>query len=146
MVTTPSATSRRAGGATTEKSRNAAGLNQIVADFAQGCAIATVALEAAAQEPRLGGACADSLEDGIELVASCLAAAGQPDDLAHDRAVLAVAAFEGAFVLAKARRSVEPLRTVADQLRVLVDTPLDAPAVRPVDAPAVRPSRRSRSS
>lgn len=123
-------------------------------DFEQGCAIATVALEAAAQEPRLGDACAASLEDWIDLVRSCLEAAGQRPDVARDRAVLAVAAFEGAFVLAKARRSVEPLHTVAEQLRVLIDAPTDLHSVAPQDAPsgtapdasAVKQSRRSRSS
>lgn len=92
-------------------------------DFTQGCAIATVALEAAAQEPRLGDACDDALRTWITMIADCLVDDGLPGDEAQARATLAVAAFEGAFVLTKARRSLEPLQTVADQVRKLLDAP-----------------------
>lgn len=91
--------------------------------FRQGCAIATVALEAGAQEPRLGDACDDALRTWISMVADCLVEDGLDRKEAEDRATLAVAAFEGAFVLTKARRSIEPMRIVAEQVRRLLDAP-----------------------
>lgn len=92
-------------------------------EFTQGCAIATVALEAAAQEPRLGDVCDDALRTWISMVAACLVDDGLSAAEAEARATLAVAAFEGAFVLTKARRSLDPLRIVARQVEKLLDAP-----------------------
>jgi len=99
------------------------GAAMVRTDFTQGCAIATVALEAAAQEPRLGDACDDALRTWIAMIADCLVDDGLDRTEAEARATLAVAAFEGAFVLTKARRSLEPMITVAEQVRRLLDAP-----------------------
>jgi TetR/AcrR family transcriptional regulator, lmrAB and yxaGH operons repressor len=89
-------------------------------EFRSGCVVATVALEAGAQEPLLGDACDRGLRDWIEILAEGLERDGfDPVDARH-RAELVVATLEGAIVLAKARRDATPVRSLASTLRELV--------------------------
>jgi AcrR family transcriptional regulator len=78
-------------------------------DYADACPIATVALEVSSSSEPLRRACADVFEGWIELAVERFTAAGAAEDLARELAIGMIAALEGAFVLARALRSTEPL-------------------------------------
>ena len=83
-------------------------------DFRDGCPIATTALEAAALDaPAVEQACDDAIAAWESLLAARLAAAGHRPERARGLATFIVAALEGALLLAKVRRSAEPLRSTA---------------------------------
>jgi TetR/AcrR family transcriptional repressor of lmrAB and yxaGH operons len=92
-------------------------------DFAEGCPIATVILEAAIASPALGKACADAVEALLGRVTGWLERDGFPPETARERAQLVYAALEGTLMFAKARRSVEPLTTLRRQLPGLIGEP-----------------------
>lgn len=100
------------------------GAHLVATDFREGCPVATVALDAAAQSEPIRVACADVYDSWQELVAGHLRAAGVPD--ADGLATVLVAAVEGAILLARTRRDVTPLQTVGTRLRALL-----APERRP---------------
>ena len=91
-------------------------------DFRAGCVVATLALEAGAQEPRIGDACDRGLRDWTTLVADGLRAEGMEAEDAMRRAELVIMALEGGIAMAKARRDATPLRDLAATLRALVLT------------------------
>ncbi len=106
-------------------------------DFAQGCPIATVALESSTLTDPLRGACADAYAEWQALFAERLAAI-EPDRRRADAlATLVLAAIEGALVLSKCRRDATPLRLVGKQL----DAVLAARVAEPVRRRA-NPRRR----
>lgn len=78
-------------------------------DYADACPIATVALEASSSSEPLREACADVFAGWIALVAERLADAGIATATARELAIGLIAALEGAFVLARALRTTEPL-------------------------------------
>jgi TetR/AcrR family transcriptional repressor of lmrAB and yxaGH operons len=90
-------------------------------DFQLGCPVATTALEASAGSPQLAGACARVFERWTELLAERLRQErpriASPERVA--RTVLAL--IEGALILARARRSTEPLRDAEHAIGVLLD-------------------------
>ena len=92
----------------------AAGLE--ASNFERGCPIATVVLDAAAGSEPIRIACEAGFESWLEPLAERLRRDGFEDAEAARRAVLILAAIEGGLVLARARRDVEPLRLVADEL------------------------------
>jgi AcrR family transcriptional regulator len=73
------------------------------------CPIATVALEVASTSEPLRIATADVFTSWIDGLAPRFAAAGVPEDRARELAIAMIAGLEGAFVLARAWRSKEPL-------------------------------------
>ena len=90
-------------------------------DFVDGCPVAAAAVssdETAAARDRAGRA----FTRWQDQVAAALIARGLAPDAAADRAGLAVAATEGALIVARAQRSTEPLDRVARQLRALLDS------------------------
>ncbi len=91
-------------------------------DFRAGCVVATLALEAGAQEPQIGDACDRGLRAWTEMVADGLRREGLDADEADRRAELVVMVLEGGIAMAKARRDATPLRSVAGTLRDLVLT------------------------
>jgi TetR/AcrR family transcriptional repressor of lmrAB and yxaGH operons len=91
--------------------------------FRSGCVVATVALEAGAQEPPLGDACDRGLRDWIDILTDGLRRDGFDPDDARRRAELVIATLEGAIVLAKARRDAAPVRSLAATLHDLVLVP-----------------------
>jgi TetR/AcrR family transcriptional regulator, lmrAB and yxaGH operons repressor len=93
-------------------------------DFREGCPVATVALDAAAQSEPIRVACAGVYDSWEGLVAQHLRAAGVDDS--DGLATMLVAAVEGAILLARTRRDVTPLQTVGTHLRALL-----APKRRP---------------
>jgi TetR/AcrR family transcriptional repressor of lmrAB and yxaGH operons len=92
-------------------------------DFRLGCPVSVVTLEMGAQSERLRAACAGAFDSWITPMAAYLAANGRPDPTARALATAAVSAVEGAMIVSRAQRSVEPLHHVADALVTLLDGP-----------------------
>jgi TetR/AcrR family transcriptional repressor of lmrAB and yxaGH operons len=86
------------------------------AEFEKGCPVVMVALEAAATSDPLHRACSEIYRTWADAIADSLVADGLPRARAETLADLVLAAMEGALVLCRAHRSVEPLRRVAAEL------------------------------
>jgi TetR/AcrR family transcriptional repressor of lmrAB and yxaGH operons len=97
----------------------AAGLE--VSNFERGCPLATTALETAASSDALAVACDAGFDSWQAPMRHALRAHGFAPKAARDRALLVISALEGALVLARARRDATPIRTVARQLRPLLE-------------------------
>lgn len=85
-------------------------------DYADGCPIATVALETATDVPSVAEACRAVLRDWVAVLTDHLGAEGWSPQDAGALATTIVAAFEGAWLLGKVERDAAPIRTVAAQL------------------------------
>jgi AcrR family transcriptional regulator len=83
-------------------------------DYADACPIATVALEISSSSETMREACAEVFESWIEAGASRFEAAVGSRDKARELTVAMVCALEGAFVLARALRSTEPLELAGE--------------------------------
>jgi AcrR family transcriptional regulator len=83
-------------------------------DYADACPIATVALEVSSTSEPLREACAEVFESWVARTGECLRDAGVARGRARALALSIIASLEGAFVLARALRSVEPLRAAGD--------------------------------
>jgi TetR/AcrR family transcriptional repressor of lmrAB and yxaGH operons len=81
--------------------------------FRSGCPIATTLLENAPQSPSITAAGRRAVDGWIEIVAGVLAKGGLAPREARSRAQLAIAAIEGALILARIRRSTRPILDVA---------------------------------
>lgn len=95
----------------------ALGQQLAASDFREGCPLATVALESADAEA-VREACRGGYQSWLDLIAADLTDHGvdQPAGLA----VLILSCIEGALLLARVQRSVEPLQQVADRLAPLI--------------------------
>jgi len=91
--------------------------------FDDGCPVATVALESAPTSQPLHEACAEVYADWQTYVSERLVAGGVDAERAADMATALVALVEGAVLLCKAHRSVEPLERVARQAAPLLAAP-----------------------
>lgn len=86
-------------------------------DFRDGCPVATTALEASALgAPEVEAACAEAFAAWQEPIARRLVAEGHLAAAADELAMVVIASLEGALLLARASRSMEPLNTVAEHL------------------------------
>jgi TetR/AcrR family transcriptional repressor of lmrAB and yxaGH operons len=92
-------------------------------DYADGCAVAVVALEAAADHPALVEATTKGLQDWIDLFAEALEAEGRSPDESRSLATLVVAALEGVVVLGRGMRSVDAIAATRDALRTVLAPP-----------------------
>ncbi|MBN6051835.1 TetR/AcrR family transcriptional regulator [Nonomuraea sp. RK-328] len=90
-------------------------------DFQLGCPVSVVTLEMGAQSERLRDACASAFDSWITPVADHLAAHGHPLPEARTLAMAVVSTVEGAMIVSRAQRSVEPLRCAAHAVTVLLD-------------------------
>jgi AcrR family transcriptional regulator len=88
---------------------NGAAAHLLETDYADACPIATVALEVSSSSDTLRQACAEVFEHWIEAGAERFVAAGLTPEKARELTIAMIAALEGAFVLARALRSTEPL-------------------------------------
>ena len=88
--------------------------------FADGCPVATVALDASAAHDALATSTGRAFEHWTALVAEALEAEGRTSEAAHAGGVVFLAAFEGALVMAKAQRSIEPMVVVRDSIEALL--------------------------
>ncbi|GAA4512350.1 MULTISPECIES: TetR/AcrR family transcriptional regulator [Nonomuraea] len=84
----------------------------------KGCPVATVALEMAAGNDALQQVCAEVYDSWEAILRERLAAGGHPD--ADDTATTVLALIEGALLLARARRSREPLDRAARKVAALL--------------------------
>jgi AcrR family transcriptional regulator len=78
-------------------------------DYADACPIETVALEVASTNDPLRQATADVFDGWITAATERIAAAGPARTSARELAISVIALLEGAFVLSRSLRSVEPL-------------------------------------
>jgi AcrR family transcriptional regulator len=78
-------------------------------DYADACPIATVALEVSSTNEPMRKACASVFSEWIDTAAERLVSAGLSRRRARELAVSMLASLEGAFVLARALRSTEPV-------------------------------------
>lgn len=78
-------------------------------DYADACPIATVALEVSSTSEPMRQACADVFDGWIVSATASFASAGIPRRRARGLAISLLASLEGAFVLARALRSTEPV-------------------------------------
>jgi TetR/AcrR family transcriptional repressor of lmrAB and yxaGH operons len=107
-------------------------------DFAEGCAVATIALDAAASHASLAGATGRALRSWTDRFAQALETEGRDPADAHGLASLIIAAIEGALVMAKGERSTEPFAAVREVLRDLLARRATASAAGSAAAPAAQ--------
>jgi TetR/AcrR family transcriptional repressor of lmrAB and yxaGH operons len=91
--------------------------------YAEGCAVATVALDAAAAHPPLADATGRAFAAWTSTLTEALEAEGRTTDDAHRLAILALACMEGTIVMAKGTCSTEPIATARDTLREILAKP-----------------------
>ena len=89
-------------------------------NFCEGCAAATVALDAASAHETLAAATGRAFRGWIDRFAEALEAEGRSPAEAHRLATLIVAAIEGTVVIGKGQRSTEPFVAVQAVLRDLL--------------------------
>jgi len=83
-------------------------------DYADACPIATVALEVSSSSETMRQACADVFKSWVEAGAELYTDAGVSREKARELTIAMVCALEGAFVLARAARSTEPLHIAGE--------------------------------
>jgi AcrR family transcriptional regulator len=99
-------------------------------DYEDACPIATVALEVSSSSETLRQACADVFESWISAGAERYASAGITRAQARELTIAMLAALEGAFVLARALRSTEPLEIAGELTASAVQSAIDQVAGR----------------
>jgi len=102
-------------------------------DYADACPIATVALEVSSSSEPLREACAEVFGSWIAAGTERFVAAGLSAARAREMTLVMLAALEGAFVLARALRSTEPLHAAGAQAAEAMRQALapTAPVARP---------------
>jgi AcrR family transcriptional regulator len=88
--------------------------------YAEGCAVASVALDAASTHPSLADATGRALRTWTDVLAEALEAEGREPAEAHGLATVVIAAIEGTVVMARGEQSVEPIATTRDVLRTML--------------------------
>lgn len=88
--------------------------------FADGCPISTVALEAAATSEPVRLSCRAGFDSWIAVFAKRLAAEGIEPDSAEELATMTVMSLEGALILSRVRRDTAPLHTAAARLGAMI--------------------------
>jgi AcrR family transcriptional regulator len=96
----------------------------IETDYEDACPIATVALEVSSSSEIMRRACADVFESWISAGAARYHEVGP--ERARELTIGFLAALEGAFVLARAQRSTEPLTIAGDMVAAAVEAALVA--------------------
>ena len=89
-----------------------------------GCPIATVALEVAAQSEAIGAVCDLAFTGWRKVIAEALSAAGLADEDADGLALTVLAGIEGGLLLARAARDGDVLITVGQRLAALIELSL----------------------
>ena len=95
-------------------------------DYEDACPIATVALEVSSSSEQMRQACADVFESWIAAGAERHEAAGIDPHRARELTIAMLASLEGAFVLARALRSPEPLHVAGEIAASAVEEALGA--------------------
>ncbi|AEV72121.1 transcriptional regulator [Mycolicibacterium rhodesiae NBB3] len=92
----------------------------VESDFAAGCPVVAAAIGAADEEPQLSTVAGRIFGHWRDALTRAFATDGFADSDAASLAVMCIAALEGAVVLCRSTRSVDPLRDVAAQLEFLI--------------------------
>jgi AcrR family transcriptional regulator len=113
--------------------------------YEDACPIATVALEVSSTSETMRRACADVFEGWVDAGAERFERAGLAPAKARELTIAMLAALEGAFVLARALRSIEPLEVAGELTARRVEAELATkPPELPATAAPVRPRLRAR--
>jgi TetR/AcrR family transcriptional repressor of lmrAB and yxaGH operons len=88
--------------------------------FREGCPIASVALDVAADSDQVRAACAQGYQQWIDLIAARLRQRGVPDHSTHELAVFVLSSIEGALLLARVQHDTAPLRNIATRLASVI--------------------------
>ena len=102
-----------------------AGEHLVETDYADACPIATIALEVSSTSEPMRIACADVFESWIAAGTPRFTGAGLAPDTARELVIAMICALEGAFVLARATRSIEPLRVAGELTAHAVERALE---------------------
>jgi AcrR family transcriptional regulator len=94
-------------------------------DYADACPIATIALETSSISEPMRQACADVFERWIVAGAERHEDGGLTKEQARELTIAMLAALEGAFVLARAMRTTEPLHIAGEMVASAVERALD---------------------
>jgi AcrR family transcriptional regulator len=98
-----------------------AGETLMMGDFADACPVATVSLEMSSVSEPIRQACSMVFDDWVHRLARRFTSMGVPEERSAELAMTFVMLLEGAFLLARAHRSVDALR-VAGETMVLATT------------------------
>jgi hypothetical protein len=98
--------------------------NLLATDFRSGCPVVAVAIESSEEGPDLRDSTLAAFERWRQLIASSIERSGVATDRADELALHGVAAFEGAIILSRAYRDLEPLERVRRELRRQVNEEL----------------------
>jgi hypothetical protein len=101
--------------------------NLLASDFRAGCSAVAVAIECSHDGPDLRDCTQAAFERWREAIATALKRAGVHATRADELAVHVIAAFEGAIILSRAYRDLEPLERVRLELRRQIDDELAKP-------------------
>jgi AcrR family transcriptional regulator len=97
-------------------------------DFADACPVATVSLEMASVSEPIRQACSTVFDEWVDRLAVHFVSVGVPSERTRDLATTFVMLLEGAFLLARAHRSVEPLRVAGETMAMAADVAIAATA------------------
>lgn len=86
-----------------------------------GCPVAPIILDLVGEPGPLATACREALGEWQRILRDGFEAAGIPAARAASLAVTVVSALEGALILARAERSIEPLATISGELGALIE-------------------------
>ncbi|MFE0251264.1 TetR/AcrR family transcriptional regulator [Streptomyces sp. NPDC059010] len=102
----------------------------VESDFRAGCPVLAVSVEEppADETPPALAAAAEAFQDWERLLAETLRTHGADAERAPGLAALIVASVEGAIAMSRAKRSMEPLDRVAEQLEALIVGAVGGPA------------------
>lgn len=103
----------------------------VASDYTQGCPIGNVAVDAAATAPAVRRACDAIFAAWQARIARALESAGVERDRAPALAEFVLATIEGALILCRTRRSVEPLMRAGERLAALRPAPPRGARARP---------------
>ena len=93
-------------------------------DYEHGCPVGSVALDVASTSEPIRVACRKVFDDWTARIARRLRTAGWGKKAAVEEALVIVSMIEGALLLARARRDIEPLNAVASHVRAtLINAP-----------------------
>ncbi len=95
-------------------------------DFRLGCPVSVVTLEMGAESERLRQACATAFASWIDPTTALLEAGGLTADDARSLATVVVSTIEGAVIVSRALRSIQPLMAAADVVASLIDQRMHA--------------------
>ncbi len=93
-------------------------------DYEDACPIATVALEVSSTNETLRQACADVFDSWVQAGTALYEDAGLSPERARELTIAMINALEGAFVLARAQRSTEPLEVAGELVAAAVEAAL----------------------